>query len=148
MEAGISAQQAFDEAVKIMGEAQPLKAEFKKLPATPGDKIQRIIVTALYITFGLYMSQKGYRELVAVDFTHSYIGGNLSHLNLPGIFDLVDLCADFCELLAGLSILLGGLIFIRHYPKGFATLIERANQFTASAFCSIRNLCAAGGSRA
>ena len=143
---GVDAQQAFDVAAKSIGEARTLKTEFKKLPAKPRDKFQRIIVTLFYLTFGLFMFQRGYRELAAVDFKGNYLNGSFSHLNLQGLFDLIDLCSDFCELLCGLSILGLGLIFIRTYPN-FGPLIQRANDFTASAFCSLRNLCGAGGSR-
>jgi hypothetical protein len=145
--AGLEAQEAFDQATQRIGEAQSLKAEFKKLPTTPHDKFQRIVVTSWYLTFGLFMIQKGYRELAAVDFKGNYFNESFLHLNLRGLFDLLDLCSDFCELLCGLGILGLGLIFIYNYPN-FGPLIQRANDFIASAFCSIRNLCGAGGSRA
>jgi hypothetical protein len=145
---GMDAQQAFEEATKSIGEAKTLKAEFKKLPATPRDKFHSILVILFYVTFGLFLCQQGYGEVAAVDFNDSYIHGSLSYINLFSINGpFLDLVEGLCELLGGLGILGGGLMFILLYPNCGA-LVQLANRLTASAFCSIRNLCGAGGSRA
>jgi len=115
---GMEAQEAFDKATKSIGEAQSLKAEFKKVPEKPRHKSLRIFSSLLWFTLALMGCQNGYRRLATVNFRFAYRDGSFSYVDLligPGYRMYIGLI----QLLCGASFIWLAWYSFRNYPKPF-----------------------------
>jgi hypothetical protein len=128
---GMEAQQAFDEAVKSVGEAQPLKAEFKKVPEKLRNKFfrianSRITNSLMYVYFALFVFNFGYGRLKAVHFKDAYSSGKFSSFDLL-IGPIGNLYLGVWQLLSAVYFIWLAWHFFRHYPNLRVQKVRIAN---------------------
>ena len=113
---GVDEKEAFEKATQSIGEAQTLKAEFKKVPEKPRDKFFRIACSLLFAALAIRLLPDAANKLVSIDYGFTYREGSFSYANL--LIGPVDhLIPVLFRLMEAVGWIACSWFFYRDYPK-------------------------------